>query len=78
MSRATSIAIDSHLDLLGPPIEEQCAYDIARMESHGVALDQPFPEWKQPQQKPKAAGFLFPLFQTPKKPPRPVKVKRTV
>jgi hypothetical protein len=33
-----SLATNDHIDLLGPPLAEQCADDVARMEKHGVII----------------------------------------
>lgn len=37
MSKCTSIAINSRLDLLGPPVASQVDHDITRMQRHGWA-----------------------------------------
>ena len=39
MSKATSYTLNDRMELAGPPIEEQLADAVARMERHGVKVE---------------------------------------
>lgn len=39
MSRATSYTLNDRMELAGPPIEEQLADAVARMERHGIKVE---------------------------------------